>query len=309
MDKLYAPVMAMSTVPQVQFMLIWVATTIIAFFTNLALSQVTNIPLRKTIVITSGLTLGLYYNGMAQLFTYLSFMLVWVSMKLTPRKLGYHLAMGVAVGSLLLHNIYAWVANIQVQSFVHQEQFNFIKVHIFLCNYKDAGSLDDPKKAMLLSEREKRHAEHARKLPSFVDWMAFMTLASTAFCGMAFEFHVFLDWLYLRGDVAKMPANGNVVPAFKRMAQVAGCVGVALALNSICDPMYMTREAFASESLPYRVVYSMISMSIKKYQLYAGFAASEAIFMASGLGYRAKTERTAETYNAIRCVKIWSAQF
>ena len=40
------------------------------------------------------------------------------------------------------------------------------------------------------------------------------------------------------------------------------------------------------------------------FQMFVGFAAMEANWTASGLGYRAKTDKEPENYNALRMVRI-----
>ena len=62
----------------------------------------------------------------------------------------------------------------------------------------------------------------------------------------------------------------------------------------------MLTPEFAQENIAFRVFYLIASMHEMIYRLYTAFGSIESNFIASGLGYRPKTEKEPEEYNSER---------
>ena len=81
---------------------------------------------------------------------------------------------------------------------------------MFMCNYVDAGKLDDSEKGKFLTDHEKKYAVYVRKLPSFADWFAYNLFTPFSFIGESFEYGIFDDFINMRGDITKMKPGSNV---------------------------------------------------------------------------------------------------
>ena len=67
----------------------------------------------------------------------------------------------------------------------------------------------------------------------------------------------------------------------------------------------MVDPAFAEMSFVYKMILMIIASNSKIYFLYARFVYHEAGLIASGIGFKAKDEKTPEEYNSIRCMDIY----
>ena len=160
----------------------------------------------------------------------------------------------------------------------------FVKVHMTLCNYSDAGSIiekeqnkPDQKEAEvrstfargisyeLLTPAEIANGRYLIKLPSFVDWFTYMMLVSTSWCGPTVEYAIYKDFMEREKDshVAKMPRFGNWPAAWKRFAEVWLLAIAFSVLSAFIDYEYMTKPAFNLEPVWYKIFTLCMSMQIK----------------------------------------------
>ena len=85
-----------------------------------------------------------------------------------------------------------------------------------MCNYQDAGIIDDPVKGKNLLKFERDMAEPFRKLPSYLDWFHYHSFAPLAFIGENVDYARFYAFIHYRGDVTVMTKNSNILPALRR---------------------------------------------------------------------------------------------
>ena len=175
-----------------------------------------------------------------------------------------------------------------------------------LVNYSDAGKLNDKERSKELTERERYHAEALREFPSFADWCHYhMLMLSSTLGGPPTEYRPYIDFINLRGDVAKMRSYSNFGHAFKRFLSVLACMAFFAGMIAFFDKNYLIDPAFKLEPIWYRTVHLIVSMHMKMYMMFVGFTSQEANLIASGMSYRAKTDRVAEEFNTIRTVNIY----
>ena len=72
---------------------------------------------------------------------------------------------------------------------------NFMRIHIFLCNFFDASILDDPEKNRHMNWHERKHSAYLRKIPSFADWIHFNFFIPFNYFGGQCEYSYWIDFV------------------------------------------------------------------------------------------------------------------
>ena len=131
-------------------------------------------------------------------------------------------------------------------------------------------------------------------------------MLSSTLGGPPTEYRPFIEFINLKGDYAKMRRGSNFASAFKRFLSVLACMAFFSAMLSFFDKDYLIDPAFKLEPLWYRTVHLISAMHMKMYMMFVGFCSQEANLIASGMSYRAKTEKSVEEFNTIRTVNIYN---
>ena len=115
------------------------------FLLSLGLSLISNPSARKWYSTSIGLFFGFYVNGLGYSIVLLMFVAVYPALAFLPRNHAFTVGNAIALIFLSLGNFYVWWLGLGKSdfSFVFQNMQNFIKIHMTLVNYIDAGRLDD----------------------------------------------------------------------------------------------------------------------------------------------------------------------
>ena len=125
---------------------------------------------------------------------------------------------------------------------------NFVKINMTLANISDAGKLDDEKRSKELTDRERHHAEGLREVPSFLDWCHYMLLMNCGpLGGPPTEYRPFKEFISYEGDVTKMRAFSNWLPAFRRYFETLLCMVGYVIIVQLVDVDLLTKAAFKDE--------------------------------------------------------------
>ena len=286
----------------------WIFSMFSVFFLSLVLSLIKNPTCRKWFSTLFGLHFSFYVTGPGYFFVILMFMAVYPFMVIFSRRQAAILGSAMALLMLSLGNFYVWYQGLGKSefSFVFQNMQNFIKIHMTLVNYNDAGKLDDPTTKHHLTARERYHAEALRERPSLLNWFHYhMLMLSSTLGGPPTEYRPFIEFIEMRGDIAKMPVGSNFYHAFMRFLSVLACMAFFAGMVAWVDKDYLIDSAFSAEPFWYRTVHLVAAMHMKMYMMFVGLTSQEANLIASGMSYRASKEaEPAEEYNSIRTVKI-----
>ena len=214
------------------------------------------------------------------------------------------MAVGLAGAIMTIRNLFPWWdsnldGNLRVQCTVI-----FMRVHMFMCNYVDGEVLDDPEKGKNLISYERKYAAYVRELPAYKDWFFYNMFTPFSFCGESIEYGVFDDFINMRGDIAKMRPFSNVYSAVQRNTHSIICFAVFYYLGMLAEPLGMTGPEFHEHPFWYKSVYMLIAANSKIYALFTRFVYHEAALIATGISFKAKTEKTSQEYNSIRCMDI-----
>jgi len=176
-------------------------------------------------------------------------------------------------------------------------------MHMTLLNYKDAGKLKTPEAEKLLTPYERKYA--LVELPSFAQWINYMLFVGAApFGAPSTEFASFDDFINLRGDSAKMKAFSNFIPAFKRLFQFLLIIGISVTLSAHFSYELLNEQEFKDASMLYKILLVTACGQGKTFQLFVAFIGMEMNCIASGYGYKARTEKEPENFNTIRSVEM-----
>ena len=117
-----------------------------------------------------------------------------------------------------------------------------------------------------------------------------MLMLSSTLGGPPTEYRPFIEFIEMRGDVAKMPIGSNFSHAFKRFLSVLACMAFFAAMVAWVDKEQLINDTFIkSEPFWYRTVHLVASMHMKMYMMFVGLTSQEANLIASGMSYRAPT--------------------
>ena len=133
----------------------------------------------------------------------------------------------------------------------------------------------------------------------------------TAFGGPITEFGDFLDWANVRGDYAQMRPFSNFLPALKRLGHAFGFMILAVLAEEYTPKNEVYDDAANLEQYSFGTRFYMLSMTTAWtiIKLIFVFLVQESCLVASGLGYKAKTEKESEDFNSMRCAKVFDCVF
>ena len=147
----------------------------------------------------------------------------------------------------------------------------FAKMHMTLCSYSDAekvlngikrgkkedadGAVDEETKWM--TARERHNANYFLTLPSFIDWVHYMSFAVSITIGPMCEYSTFHDFINLNKncEAKSMRPFSNWFTACKRFIEIWLCAAVYMLLVAKFDWWYLTTEEFANSALWYKIYY------------------------------------------------------
>ena len=134
----------------------WVFSVISIFGLSLVLSLIEYPLLRKLFSTTFGFVFGFYIFGPGYVWNLLQFMVIYVVLAVLPREAGAKVGHVIAFATLTMSNLYVFWLGVGKNDFIFRSQLlqNFVKLHMTLCNYNDAGKLSDPEKKKLMTPRE-----------------------------------------------------------------------------------------------------------------------------------------------------------
>jgi len=133
--------------------------------------------------------------------------------------------------------------------------------------------------------------------------------APFSFIGESMEFGMYEDFINFKGDVTRMKPLTNVVPAIRRQLEHLVCFSVCYSFMMIADPFDMTKPEFMDCPWWFKVFFMIITANCRMYLLFARFSQHEAAFIACGISYKAKTEKSPEEFNSIRSINIMNFQW
>ena len=121
---------------------------------------------------------------------------------------------------------------------------------------------------------------------------------------MQVEYKVFDDFISLRGDVKEMRPGSNVWPALKRQLHSLLCV-LAFLLTKWLVPLdsLLSPELTAQNFFLYTAFVYMGSHRIQ--MLWHHWTSLEASLIATGMGYKARSEKGKEEFNSVRAMDIF----
>ena len=128
----------------------------LGFFLCLGLTFLKDPQMRKWYSTLIGLLLGFYFHGVSYLVCILHFSCVYPLMKYLPREKTLYPVVSVAALVMIVRNFFNyWEGNLDGSLRV-QCTVIFMRIHMAVCNYQDAGILDDTIKGknLLKYERE-----------------------------------------------------------------------------------------------------------------------------------------------------------
>ena len=157
-----------------------------------------------------------------------------------------------------------------------------------------------------MTERERHFAGYLRTLPSFIDWVHYMSFMVSISIGPMCEYSTFHDFINMKetSDATKMRPFSNWFTAWKRFIEVWLCAALFMILAEKFDWWYLASSEFVNDPLWYKLYYLLMSMQVMMWQLFTGFATQEANMIACGMSYKAATKTEPEEFNHVRMVKI-----
>ena len=232
-----------------------------SFLINLGMSHVKGGPtIRRAYSTTAGLLLGFYFHGRDYFIVMLLSQGAWFIAKALPRQSGSTMASTFAFIIMMLGHWSYYIHDRRDLAYTRQLMIVFVKVHMTMCSYADAGKLK--LKDNELTATEKRKAGYLLELPSFSNWFHYMQLSASSWCGPFSEYSDYIDFINYDNDsdIANMPSYGNWYDAWKRFAHVWLCAVVFVVLGKFIHFDYFTTSEFVAEPLYYRVFLLCISM-------------------------------------------------
>ena len=139
----------------------WVFVVYMSFGCGLLLSLIDSPFLRKWFSSSVGMILGFFMYGPGYVWCLAMFLTVYIFLAVLPREAGAKVGHLIAFAYLALANLYVFWLGIGRTDFTFEVIIcqHYVKLHMTLCNYSDAGKLSDPKKKTELTNREVKEAE------------------------------------------------------------------------------------------------------------------------------------------------------
>ena len=275
--------------------------------------------LRKLFSTLFGNFLGFYFFGPKFLLIVGNYVLVYFIMLFSPsRKIGAQVGIVVSGIVLMIGHFQYWRMSMKGHDYNTGQMIAFAKMHMTLCSLWDAEKvLNDEKRSKKeddgaeletkwMTARERHNASYLLTLPSFIDWVHYMSFMVSISIGPMCEYSTFHDFINLKDscDATKMRPFSNWFTAWRRFIEVWLCAALYMILVEKFDWWYLAGSEFLNDSLWYKLYYLLMSMQVMIWQLFTGFATQEANMIACGLSYKAATKDEPEEFNYVRMVKI-----
>eukprot|EP00003_Mantamonas_plastica_P006565 TRINITY_DN1538_c0_g1_i1.p2 TRINITY_DN1538_c0_g1~~TRINITY_DN1538_c0_g1_i1.p2 ORF type:complete len:458 (+),score=121.13 TRINITY_DN1538_c0_g1_i1:636-2009(+) len=164
-----------------------------------------------------------------------------------------------------------------------------IKLTTFAYNYHD-GQLSDAEAEKTLYPEQKKQA--IKEMPSLLEFYSFIYFFGTYMAGPAVDIKDYLD--YINGDMfdqAKDKKNpfSLFTMLFKLILGFA-CAGVFQWGGANFPLAHLHSEEFLANSLVYRHVYLMISVTLTRYKYYFAWSLAEGALVACGMAFNGYTK-------------------
>ena len=101
-----------------------------------------------------------------------------------------------------------------------------------------------------------------------------------------------------------MRPYSNLKPALKRLGESYLGWIVFYCLSSICTSSFTVTDQFLAMNLFYRGIYLVIGQKSFVWHAFSRWMGQEALHIASGISYSAKTDENAENFDRIKCIDI-----
>lgn len=155
----------------------------LGFILCLGLSLIENPSARKWYSTATGLFLGFYFHGLSYFVCIFHFSCIYPLMKFLPRESALYPVVFLSALVMSCRSFYSfWESNIDGSARL-QCTVIFMRTHMAMCNYEDAGKIDDPVKGNHLLPYERELAEPFRQLPSYMEWFHYHCFAPLAYIG------------------------------------------------------------------------------------------------------------------------------
>ena len=210
------------------------------------------------------------------------------------RKQTFYLGLAYTGTIMAVRNFFPWYETILDGTGRMQCTVVFMRTWMLLANYVDAEYLDDAEKSKHVFRRERKYAEYLRQIPSFADYFHYHMFLPLCFIGDCYEFGTFIDFINMRGDIAKMKLFSNLGAFLLRYIEHLLCWYLFYQLGLIADPLKMAEPSFLEHPLWYRSVYMLLAANSRIYFLFARFSYHEVGMIGSGISYQAETEKSGE---------------
>ena len=243
--------------------------------------------LRKVYSTFFGNFLGFYFFGPKFLLIVMNYVVVYLIMLISPsRKTGANIGIVWAFLVLMTGHFRYWSMSMKGHDWNTGNMIAFAKMHMTLCSLWDAekvvNSMKKSKKeeagaedeTKWMTARERHNANYLLTLPSFIDWVHYMSFMVSISIGPMCEYSTFTDFINLneKCDATKMRPYSNWYTACKRFIEVFLCAGLFMYLNGTFDWWYLTKTEFVNDPLWYKLYYLLMSMQVMIWQLFTGFA-------------------------------------
>ena len=118
------------------------------------------------------------------------------------------------------------------------------------------------------------------------------------------EYRDFEDFINYKGKISKMPIFGNFFPAFRRFMETIFCITILTIFSANIETDYLLTNEFGHRNIAFKVAYLIACMHVEILRLFSLFGAIESMFIATGYSYSPKEEKSPESYNSLRAVKM-----
>ena len=102
-----------------------------------------------------------------------------------------------------------------------------------------------------------------------------------------------------------MKMYSNWAPALRRLCDALLCIAASELLVKYANPsIKLGKPGFSEASIWDKWTYLFIKTLIALFRSFAFYAAQEVIMIATGMGYKPRTDKAPEQFNAIRAIDI-----
>lgn len=130
------------------------------------------------------------------------------------------------------------------------------------------------------------------KLPNPFEMMSYTFYCQQYALGVFFEYRDFKAWIEEREEYQKVPSP--VVESLKYAVKGILCIAFYSAGTSFFPMAFCFTHEFAECSLPYKLMYALLTGGFTRYFYYSAFVFQTGAVIASGLGYNGRKEVTGD---------------